>query len=93
MWYDRPSRRSLGHAIQGRTDIGTGRQKLVRSASRRRDAVLGFERLEDRTVLATFSAAAPTLTLKLAANDAVAIVANASTYTLNLTSGLSHYVG
>ena len=53
MRYDRPSRRSLGHTIQGRPYIGTGRQKLVRSAGRRRNAVLGFERLEDRTVLAT----------------------------------------
>ena len=93
MWYDRPFRRSLGHTTQGRPYIGTGRQKLVRSACRRRGAVLGFEWLENRTLLATFSDAAPTLTLALAAADAVGIVANASTYTLNLTSGLSHYVG
>ena len=53
MWYDRPSRRSLGHTTQGRPYIGTGRQKLVRSAGRRRNAVLGFERLEDRTSPAT----------------------------------------
>ena len=87
MSYDRPARRSLGHTIQGRTSFGTGRQKLVRSACRRRDAVPGFERLEDRTLLATFTDAHPTLTLTLAANDAVGIVANTSTYTLALTSG------
>jgi hypothetical protein len=88
MSYDRPSRRSLGHTIQGRPYIGTGRQKLVRSAGRRRDAVLGLERLEDRTLLAMFTDAAPALTLTLAKNEAVGIVAtNAGTYTLDLTSG------
>ncbi len=43
--------------------------------------------LEDRLAPATFMNARPTLTLTLAANDAVGIVANTSTYTLNLTSG------
>jgi hypothetical protein len=38
-------------------------------------------------LLATFTDSSPTLTLTLAAHDAVDIVANASTYTLNLTSG------
>ena len=81
MRYDRPSRRSLGHTIQGRTSFGTGRKKLGWSACRRRNAVLGLERLEDRMLLATFTDAHPTLTLTLAANEAVGIVANAGTYT------------
>jgi len=55
MRYDRPARRSLGHTIQERPYIGTGRQKLVRSARRRRDAMLGFEWLEDRLAPATLS--------------------------------------
>ena len=83
----KPSRRSLGHTTQGRPSLGTRRQKRVRSARRRRGAVLGFEWLEGRTLLATFTDAHPDLTLTLAANEAVGIVANNSTYTLNLTSG------
>jgi hypothetical protein len=43
--------------------------------------------LEDRILLAGFTDATPALSLTLAAHDAVGIVANASTYTLNLTSG------
>jgi hypothetical protein len=43
---------------------------------------VGVERLEDRMLLATFAdTAIPTLTLTLAANDAVGIVADASTDT------------
>lgn len=46
-----------------------------------------LEGLEVRAMLAAFTDVHPTLTLTLAQNDAVAIVANPSTYTLKLTSG------
>jgi hypothetical protein len=82
----------LGHTIQGSTDIGT-RKKPGWSACRRRNAALGFEGLEERTLLASFTDSAPTLTLALAKNDAVSIVANTSTYTLNLTSSGSTWSG
>ncbi|HVX63386.1 MAG TPA: hypothetical protein VHC19_22385, partial [Pirellulales bacterium] len=48
---------------------------------------LSIEGLEDRRVLATFVDGAPTLSLALAANESVGIVAGASTYTLTLTGG------
>ncbi len=89
MRFDRSSRRSLGHTNQGRPSTGTARKRLGWS-SRGRDAVLGFERLEERTMLATFSGAASPLTLALAANEAVSIVADTSAstsiYTLKLDS-------
>ena len=89
MRFDRPARRSLGHTIQGRPYLGTGRQKLVWSARRRRASVLGLERLEARTLLATFTDAIPAAldagASLWAPNDAVGIVANTSTYmALNL---------
>src|SRR3954468_5311456 len=46
-----------------------------------------MDRLEDRLMFAAFTDSTPALTLALAANDAVGITANASTYTLNLTAG------
>ncbi|MDB5332089.1 MAG: C-terminal target protein, partial [Phycisphaerales bacterium] len=56
----------------------------VRTAPRR---LWLMDRLENRLMLAQFTDATPGLMLTLAANDAVAIMANPSTYTLNLTSG------
>ena len=44
-------------------------------------------------MLASFTDSAPTLTLALAKNDAVSIVANTNTYTLNLTSAGSTWSG
>ncbi len=61
-------------------------KKRHRSTARAKAGLL-LEWLEERVVLATFADAAPTLTLTLAKNDAVGIVANASTYTLDLTAG------
>jgi hypothetical protein len=46
-----------------------------------------MEKLESRVMLAAFTDAAPSLTLTLAAHDAVGITANNSTYAFNLTSG------
>src|SRR6266446_1498648 len=46
-----------------------------------------LDKLENRLMLANFTDASPALMLTLAANDAVGIIANTSTYTLNLTSG------
>src|SRR5438270_538485 len=68
---------TFGSTLRGRT----------RAAEARRRFRLTFESLEDRLVPATFTDSLPTLTLTLAANDAVGIVANANTYTLSLTSG------
>src|SRR5271163_364580 len=62
----------------------TGGRRAARNEFKCR---LRLEHLEDRLVPATFTDSAPTLTLTLAANDAVGIVANATTYTLTLTSG------
>src|ERR1700675_3349848 len=62
----------------------TGGRRAARNEFKCR---LRLERLEDRLAPATFTDAAPTLNLSPAANDAVAIVANANTSTLALTSG------
>jgi hypothetical protein len=48
---------------------------------------LVVEQLEDRLALATVTDGTPILTIDLAANDAVTIVANATSYSLALTSG------
>jgi len=58
--------------------------RKVRTAPRR---LWVLDKLENRLMLASFTDATPALMLTLAANDAVGIIANTSTYTLNLTSG------
>ncbi|HEX4797023.1 MAG TPA: hypothetical protein VH370_24745, partial [Humisphaera sp.] len=58
--------------------------RAVRTAARR---VCLIDQLEKRLMLASFTDASPALNLALAANDAVGIIANPSTYTFNLTSG------
>jgi hypothetical protein len=58
--------------------------RSVRTAPRR---LWLMDKLENRLMLAQFTDASPALMLTLAANDAVAVMATPSTYTLNLTSG------
>src|SRR5487761_909103 len=81
------SRRRSRRKSTGRRRPAFGQSSHLIGGALERRRLLAIEGLEDRLVLATFADAAPDLTLTLAANDAVGIVANASTYTLTLTSG------
>ncbi len=80
MSFRKRSRKSLStgrHSIDNKRLWGTLRAK----------GRLLIEGLEDRLMFAAFTDANPALSLSLATNDAVHVTANASTYTLNLTSG------